>query len=73
MLGGEALELEIAIPQYSWVCTGRAKVHGPGTICGLPYRELVSGPAPGIGNPKRASARSPYAGAFSLAKKNPPV
>src|SRR6266567_4147696 len=43
-------------PQYSWVRTGRAKVHGPGTISGLPYRELVPGPAPGIGNPKTASA-----------------
>jgi len=27
MLGGEALELEIAILQYRCVCTGRAKVH----------------------------------------------
>ena len=57
--GGEVLELEIAIPQYSWVRTGRAKVDGPGTISGLPYRELVPGSAPGIGNPKTASARSP--------------
>jgi hypothetical protein len=27
MLGGAALELEIAILQYRRVCTGRAKVH----------------------------------------------
>lgn len=37
MLGGEALELEIAILQYRCVCTARAKVHilnqcGAGTL-----------------------------------------
>jgi hypothetical protein len=29
MLGGVPSELEIAIPQYQWVCTGGAKVQRP--------------------------------------------
>jgi hypothetical protein len=34
MLGGEALELEIAIPQYHWVSGAYQRFNGPGTIHG---------------------------------------
>jgi hypothetical protein len=34
MLGGEALELEIAIPQYRYVSGAYQRFNGPGTIYG---------------------------------------